>query len=105
MAAPVKVTRADHTARELRQKAAELKDAGQARRLQAISFVLDRWSRGEAAAFAAVDRQTLRDGVERYNEAGVSGLATLTSPGRPRTADAEAGRGAVSDRGERPGPR
>jgi len=84
MAAPVKVTREDHTGRELRQKAAELKDAGQARRLQAISFVLDRWPRGEAAAFAAVDRQTLRDGVERYNEAGVSGLATLTSPGRPR---------------------
>ena len=49
MAAPVKVTREDHTARELRQKAAELKDAGQARRLQAISFVLDKWSRGEAA--------------------------------------------------------
>ena len=31
-----------------------------------------------------MDRQTLRDWVERYNECGVAGLATLTSPGRPR---------------------
>src|SRR5580698_9329202 len=54
MAAPVKVTREEHTAQDLRRLAADLKDAGHARRLQAISFVLDGWSRGEAAAFADV---------------------------------------------------
>jgi transposase len=84
MAAPVKVTREEHTAQELRRLAAELKDAGHARRLQAISFVLDGWSRCEAAAFADVDRQTLRDWIERYNVGGASALVTLTSPGRPR---------------------
>ena len=84
MAAPVKVTRDEHTARELWRLAAELKDAGHARRLQAISFVLEGWSRGDAATFADVDRQTLRDWVERYNEGGASALATFTSPGRRR---------------------
>ena len=64
--------------------ASEVRDAGQARRMQAISFVMDGWSRAEAADFACVDRQTLRDWVERYNECGVEGLTTLTSPGRPR---------------------
>jgi transposase len=52
--------------------------------VQAISLVMDGWSRARAAAFACLDRQTLRDWVERYNEFGVDGLATLASPGRPR---------------------
>jgi len=60
MAVPVKVTGEEHTSQELRHLAADLKGAGHARRLQAISFVLDGWTRGEAAAFANVDRQTLR---------------------------------------------
>ena len=80
----MKVTRDEHTAQELRRIASDMKDAGQARRVQAISLVMDGWSRARAAAFACVDRQTLRDWVERYNECGVDGLATLTSPGRPR---------------------
>jgi transposase len=87
MGAPVKVTRDEHTAQELRRIASDMKDAGQARRVQAISLVMDGWSRARAAAFACVDRQTLRDWVERYNEWGVDGLATLTSPGRPRSAE------------------
>jgi Winged helix-turn helix len=84
MAGPVKVTREEHTSQELRRLAADLKDAGHARRLQAISFVLDGWTRGEAAAFANVNRQTSRDWVERHNEGGAGALATLTSPGRRR---------------------
>jgi putative transposase len=84
MAVPVKVTREEHTSQELRRLAADLKDAGHARRLRAISFVLDGWSRGEAASFANVDRQTLRDWVERYNEGGAGALVSLTSPGRRR---------------------
>src|SRR5664279_1965927 len=84
MGSAVRVTRDNHTAQELRRMASEMKDAAQARRMQAISFVMDGWSRGEAAEFACVDRQTLRDWVVHYNECGVDGLATLSSPGRPR---------------------
>ena len=84
MGSAVRVTRDNHTALELRRIASEMKDAAQARRMQAISFVMDGWSRGEAAEFACVDRQTLRDWVVHYNECGVDGLATLSSPGRPR---------------------
>jgi len=84
MTAPVKVTREEHTPQDLRRVAASLKDAGHARRLQAISFVLDGWPRSRAAEFADVDRQMLRDWVERYNEGGVGALATFTSPGRRR---------------------
>src|SRR3954464_9220647 len=84
MGSPVAVTRDTHTAQDLRRIASNLKDARQVRRVQAISLVMDGWSRAKAAAFACVDRQTLRDWVERYNECGVDGLAPLTSPGRPR---------------------
>jgi transposase len=84
MGSPVAVTRDPHTAQDLRRIASNLKDARQVRRVEAISLVMDGWSRAKAAAFACVDRQTLRDWVERYNERGVDGLATLTSPGRPR---------------------
>jgi transposase len=84
MGSPVAVTRDTHTAQDLRRIASNLKDARQVRRVQAISLVMDGWSRAKAAAFACVDRQTLRDWVERYNECGVDGLVTLTSPGKPR---------------------
>lgn len=78
------VTRDTHAAEDLRRIASTLKDARQVQRVQAISLVMEGWSRAKAAAFACVDRQTLRDWVERYNERGVAGLATRTSPGRPR---------------------
>ena len=84
MGSPLTVTRDAHTAEDLRHIASNLKDARQVRRVQAISLVMDGWSRAKVAAFACVDRQALRDWVERYNECGVAGLATLTSPGRPR---------------------
>jgi transposase len=84
MTAPVGITRDEHTPQDLRRIAAGMKDASHAHSLQAISFVLDGWSRSRAAEFAGVDRQTLRDRVERYNEGGIGALATLTSPGRPR---------------------
>jgi len=61
-----------------------MKDAGQARRVHAIPSVMDGWSRARAAAFACMDRQTLRDWVERYNECGVGWPGDVTSPGRPR---------------------
>src|SRR5664279_1330002 len=67
MGVPLKVTRAEHLPQELRQMASEMKDAAQARRVQTVSFIMDGWTRGEAAEFACVDRQTVRDWVERYN--------------------------------------
>ena len=48
----------------------------------AISFVLDGRSRSEAASLAGMERQTLRDWVHRYNEAGIEGLKSRKSPGR-----------------------
>ena len=41
MTVPVKTTREEHTSQDLRRMAAGMKDAGHARRLLAISFVLD----------------------------------------------------------------
>ena len=84
MGAPLKVTRTEHTSQELRQMASKMKDAAQARRMQTIAFIMEGWTRRAAAAFACVDRQTVRDWVEQYNAYGVDGLATLSSPGRPR---------------------
>ena len=58
MTAPLEVTRKEHTSQDLRRRAAGMKDAGHARRLQAISFVLEGWQRSRAAEFAGVDRPT-----------------------------------------------
>ena len=41
----------------------------------ALAFVLDGASRAQAAQAAGMDRQTLRDWVHRYNEAGLAGLS------------------------------
>jgi Winged helix-turn helix len=69
----VKIAREEHTSQALRRMAGSMKDTGHACRLQAISFALDGWPRSGAAEFADVDRQTLCDWVERYNEGGVGG--------------------------------
>jgi hypothetical protein len=61
MGSPLTVTRDAHTAEDLRHIASNLKDARQVRRVQAISLVMDGWSRAKVAAFACVDRQTLRE--------------------------------------------
>jgi len=43
----------------------------------AIALVLDGWSREAAAEACAMDRQTLRDWVHRYNAEGLDGLFNL----------------------------
>ena len=48
----------------------------------AIASVLEGASRAPAAEQNGMDRQTLRDWVHRYNEAGVAGLISRTAPGR-----------------------
>ena len=70
----VAITRLDLSAADLRARAARAGDAKAARRLLAIALVLEGWSRQAAAAACAMDRQTLRDWVHRYNATGTDGL-------------------------------
>ena len=70
----IQITRAEFSAAELRQKACQVNDAAQARRLLAIASILDGASRSDAAKSAGMERQTLRDWVHRYNAEGVEGL-------------------------------
>jgi len=71
----VAITRLDLSAAELREAAAQTSDAKAARRMLAIAFVLEGWSRDAAADACAMDRQTLRDWVHRYNASGLEGLS------------------------------
>jgi transposase len=80
MGAAVTITNMDHSAAELRTRAAKSDDADQARRLLAIAMTLDGASRLDAARQSGMDRQTLRDWVHRYNEAGIVGLASRKPP-------------------------
>ena len=70
----VAITRLDLSAADLRQAAARTDDAKVARRMLALALVLEGWSRQDAAAACAMDRQALRDWVHRYNASGPDGL-------------------------------
>lgn len=90
MTAAVKITRMDATAAELRGLAARSQDAAQSRRLLAVAMVLDGSSREDAARQVGMDRQTLRDWVHRYNEAGADGLISRSAPGpQPKLNEAQ----------------
>jgi transposase len=82
MPAGLKVTRLEHTALELRVRAAKSHDGAQVRRLLALAMVLEGASRASAAAQNGMDRQTLRDWVIRYNEQGFEGLVSRRGGGR-----------------------
>jgi transposase len=74
--AAVAITRKDHTAAGLRRLAAAPgRDGRAARRMLAIALVLEGASRADAARLCGMDRQTLRDWVQRYNAAGIAGLS------------------------------
>lgn len=77
----VEITRLEHSMSELRDLAVKSREAAQSRRLLAIAMVLDGSNRQDAARHAGMDRQTLRDWVHRYNEAGVDGLKSRRAPG------------------------
>jgi transposase len=81
MSAAIKITRMDRTPAELRGLAAKSGDADQARRLLAVAMIYDGTSRLDAARQTGMDRQTLRDWVHRYNEAGIDGLVSRKPPG------------------------
>ena len=81
--AGVSITRMDMSAADLRAAAKRSANARQASRILAIAMVLDGFSREEAARLCGMDRQTLRDWVHRYNEAGLDGLSDRARSGRP----------------------
>jgi transposase len=83
MGVAVEITRTDYTAAGLRLAAGKCRDAAQVRRLLALAMVLDGQPRTEAARQNGMDRQTLRNWVHRYNEAGIEGLKSRQSPGAP----------------------
>jgi transposase len=80
----VAITRLDLSATDLREAATRTQDAKAARRMLAIALVLEGWSREAAAEACAMDRQTLRDWVHRYNELGVDGLRDRPRRSGPR---------------------
>ena len=71
----VAITRLERSAADLREAAAATRDAKAARRMLAMALLLEGWSREAAAEACAMDRQTLRDWVHRYNESGLDGLS------------------------------
>ena len=73
--------REDFSAAELRGLAKAAEDADQARRLLSLAAVHDGMSRATAAEIGAMDRQTLRDWVHRFNDKGPAGLINAKAPG------------------------
>lgn len=76
------ITRTEHTSADLRAFSGKCPDGAQVRRLLAVALVPDGRPRGEAAALAGMDRQTLCDWVHRYNASGIAGLKSRRPPGR-----------------------
>jgi transposase len=81
MGTAITITWLEHTPEELRAIAGRCGDAAQVRRLLAIALVLEGASRRDAASRSGMDRQSLRDWVHRYNEAGIHGLISRKPPG------------------------
>jgi len=76
--------RADFDASNLRLFAKRCSDTRQTRRLLALAAVYDGMTRSEAAKIGGMDRQTLRDWVHRFNDAGPDGLTNRKGAGRTR---------------------
>lgn len=66
--------RTDHSASALRRLSRTCGDVNQSRRLLSLAAVLDGMNRTDAARIGGMDRQTLRDWVHRFNQAGPDGL-------------------------------
>ena len=73
--------RDDYTAARMRALARSSRDANQVRRLLALATIYEGGLRGDAAQFAGVGLQTVRDWVLRFNAAGPDGLIDLLPPG------------------------
>ena len=75
--------RTDFDAEGLRTAARASKDAGQARRLLALSAIYTGSSRTEASRIGGVTVQIVRDWVVKFNAHGPDGLIDRKSPGQP----------------------
>jgi transposase len=90
MSAAIKITRTDHAPAALCGLAANSDNADKTRRLLAIAMIYDGASRLDAARQTGMDRQTLRDWVHRYNDAGIDGLVSRKPPGAsPKLSEAQ----------------
>ena len=97
----IAMTRLDVSAAELRQAAARTQDAKVVRRMLAIALVLEGSSRADAAQTCAMDRQALRDWVNRYNADGLDGLIDQPRRNGPRPRLSTEQQAAVADWVER----
>ncbi len=75
--------RTDYSAAELRRLARNSKDVRQSSRLLSLAAVADGMNRTNAARIGGMDRQTQRDWVHRFNEAGPDGLKDAWYGGPP----------------------
>ena len=89
MGRAVVMTRLDWSGAELRRVASRETDGRVVRRLLALALILEGHSREEAASLSGMERQTLRDWVHRYNEAGLAGLSSRVSLGPARLLSAD----------------
>lgn len=78
---PAIVLRSDWDAARVRAAARAATDGDQVRRLLAVAAVYEGKTRCEAACIGAMDRQTLRDWVHRFDAAGPAGLVGRKAPG------------------------
>jgi len=83
MGLAVEVKRDELSVAQLRAAARGASDTRQARRILSIAMVLEGHPRQLAAQAGAMDRQTLRDWVHRYNAHGLAGLVDQPRSGRP----------------------
>jgi transposase len=65
------------------------RDGRVVRRLLALALILEGHAREAAASMSGMQRQTLRDWVHRYNEAGLAGLSSRVSSGPARLLSAD----------------
>ena len=76
--------RGDYDAASLRAHARRSRDGAQNRRLLALAMIYDGHARSDAAGFARVGLQIVRDWVLRFNAEGPAGLLDRKAPGVPR---------------------
>jgi transposase len=93
----VAITRLELSPADLRQTAARTQAAKIARRMLALALVREGRSRTEAAQSCAMDRQTLRDWVHRYNADGLEGLSDQPRRNGPMPRLSAEQQGAVAD--------
>lgn len=75
--------RMDYSAAALRRLSRTCGDVNQSRRLLSLAAVVDGMNRTDAARIGGMDRQTLRDWVHRFNQAGPDGLKDCWYEGPP----------------------